>query len=118
MTGQSGDGAEWAERITRLEEELRGVTLRLDNSERAHLRVRKARAGVLIATVLLLAGGGGPTRESGRPIGRGWSEQRCPGLDQRKSGQRQRGLGGLRDEWATGDLLGHQRGRHAEPGDL
>jgi hypothetical protein len=57
MTGQSGDGAEWAERITRLEEELRGVTLRLDNSERAHRRVRKAGAGVLIATVLLLAGG-------------------------------------------------------------
>ncbi len=57
MTGRSGIGVDWVERIGRLEEELRGVTHRLEESERAHRRMRRAGAGGLIAAVLLLAGG-------------------------------------------------------------
>jgi len=40
-----------------LEEDLRRVTRRLDDSERARRRARKAGAGVLIASALLLVGG-------------------------------------------------------------
>jgi hypothetical protein len=57
MTGQIGDVSEMVGKIQRLEEELRGVTLRLGESERGNQRMRLAGAGVLIAAVLLIAGG-------------------------------------------------------------
>src|SRR3954466_1328222 len=59
MTGQIGDVSEMVGKIQRLEEELRGVTLRLDQSERGNRRMRLAGAGagVLAAAILLIAGG-------------------------------------------------------------
>lgn len=57
MTGRSVDEAGWVGRIDRLEEELRGVTRRLEESERAHRRLRRSGAGALIASVVLIAGG-------------------------------------------------------------
>jgi hypothetical protein len=57
MMGPIGDGSELVEKIHRLEEELRGITLRLDKSERGNRRMRLAGAGVFIATILLFAGG-------------------------------------------------------------
>jgi hypothetical protein len=57
MMGQTGDVSEMVGKIQRLEEELRDVTLRLDKSERGNHRMRLAGSGVLIAAVLLIAGG-------------------------------------------------------------
>ena len=58
MIGQDGDVTGLAGQVDRLESEIRKLTLRLDESERGHRRrMRVAGAGLLVATVLLSAGG-------------------------------------------------------------
>ena len=57
MTGRVEHDAGWAERIARLEDELHDLTRRLEDSERARRRSRRAGAGVLAVAALLIAGG-------------------------------------------------------------
>jgi hypothetical protein len=58
MIGQDGDVTGLAGQVDRLEAEVRRLALRLDESERGHRRLlRVAGTGLLLATVLLSAGG-------------------------------------------------------------
>jgi len=58
MIGQDGDLPGLVGQIDRLEEEIQRLALRLDTSERDHRRrMREAKTGLFLATILLFAGG-------------------------------------------------------------